>query len=256
VSAATDKAIAVLGESMQGCERIACDLGSVSEDRTPYLNQQIEGKPIWSIVFRTPDNAVPGAPAPSQWRIEVLLDAQSGSLRRVVGWKCDGNGKFETPDGAKFCEMSAHDMEQELTRDNFEKWNSFADRAPHTSLGDAILATRSSFGISPTDGCCFWAVCVDVSVGSRGRDLGKMWNIESYGKKDPIGEPNFPPGHRQRKIAKDPYVGMLRHIVDDSSGKWKSASSAPNCMNVDFDHADAKRKENPTSGAAPGRGLK
>jgi hypothetical protein len=203
-----------LGVQDEGSGNVTATVAILTHDDTPFLWDKVEGKMVWTVTFKPWSLDLkcswPWARRnPYVRAVDVLLDAQSGSLIRIVTPWPDEEPDMPPP-------APRESAEEDMRQCGQERYDAFASEAPNVSFLEAIgsfcqaryedalvarqitghCVLRSSPGYAPR---LVWIVTV----------RGVPWR----GKK-PIPAP-------------EECIYQYRDLTDAATGKWFMSTNVP-----------------------------
>lgn len=197
--------------------RGTADLRVWSDDQTPCLAAQLNGKSAW-VVRSTPASITLNPTTGVQTRelvFNVAMLAETGQLIRLwTDWP-EGEPPVWPPCSAK---VAAERMAQS----GGEVWRGLISPKPRLNFVQVLqgeMASRSGAQIAKQ--FIAYAVSLDTTIGVSNRAI---WSIEERGLPP---RPIFgPPGMRRVK-AEPNATNHQRHIVFDETGTWWSSTTTP-----------------------------
>jgi len=183
----------------------------IEEDKTPFLNDQIEGKEVWKITFKNvliePKIKYPELEPISIIKdFEVFLDPKSGKLLKIFS-------KYEGDDPYMFPEPSAESATVALGSGG-EVHFGFPDEPPQVSFIDAYLAAAGCAPFAAKEVIATYIMLKSLTVSLR-----PVWNITCRG---------IPPVIVSSMSEQSP-VTRARCVVDANTGKWLFMTNSPHC---------------------------
>ena len=193
--------------------KVTAKLVTLKEDNTPFLKNEIVGRPIWHVVIADWKLQLKSAPLESQdayTRIfDVFVDSKNGRLLKLSSRWPAGVAAIEPQPPADFAEERMKEAGQ-------EKYHAFPKTEPHINFLQALdVVFRDGVG-NPL--VAKQIVAHYVVRSSMGRKPQSVWAVTLRG---------IPP-------LKTAYPGVpidarnhIRNIVDARTGKWLSAGTSP-----------------------------
>jgi hypothetical protein len=203
--------------------RLSAELVTLAEDNTPFLHDQIVGRPIWHVVIADwklqLKSAPPGEEDQYSRVFDVFIDPTNGHLLKASSRWPEG-----VPPIAP--EPSAKSAEEQMPRSGLEKYLAFPDALPRVDLLRALDVVQNNVA------CPFLAKQIVAHYVMQTQMRGKpraVWAITLRGI-PPVKSP--PPG-----VSVDA-LNHIRSIIDGETGKFLGAGTCPQ----------------PETGAPPGTG--
>ena len=131
---AVDRAIKLLGAPRELASTAEAELVILETDDTPFLHEQVVGRPIWEIVipkWKLKLKSAKGVEDAFERTFDVLLDPENGNVLRVASrWPQGVAG--EPPD------LPAQSAEDQMWGTSKEKYDSFPDEEPRITFAQAL----------------------------------------------------------------------------------------------------------------------
>ena len=206
---------------------ITAQLVTVAEDDTPFLSQQIAGRPLWQVVINKwrlhLDSAIPGFEDRYERTFDVLVDPVNGNILKITSDWPEGIPRMAP-------EPSAWAAEEKMGRSGLEKYHSFPDAKPLISFLEALNVLQREGVGSPL---VAKQIIGHYVVQSRmAREPKPVWAITLRGIEMPWhgGPRGTPPTVLTR----------MRNIVHAETGEWLSASNQPALGSVHVDDRSSR----------------
>ncbi len=209
---AVDRAIKLLGAPRKLASTAEAELVILETDDTPFLHEQVVGRPLWEVVipkWKLKFKSAKGVEDAFERTFDVLVDPENGNVLRVASrWPQGVAG--EPPD------LPAQSAEDQMWATSKEKYHSFPDEAPRISFAQALEVVYGQGVGNPLVAKRITGRYVVLS-GSRG-EPSPVWAITLEGVH--IASPGFL-GLRPRPSKR------IRNNVDARTGEWLGASNFP-----------------------------
>lgn len=125
---------AILGRGFDGAVKVGCELAILTNDQTPYLADQINGKPVWAVHLKdwpVPWSSSPGSRGGATLELTVYVNAESWQLIRLeTPWREGATPRLVDP--------PRHRAEQQMWSHGHEVYHGFADPRAAVSFADAL----------------------------------------------------------------------------------------------------------------------
>jgi hypothetical protein len=207
------KAREIVGLPERSPARLSAELVTLAEDNTPFLRDQIVGRPIWHVVIAgwklELKSARPGEEDQYSRAFDLLIDPANGRLLKASSRWPEG-----VPPIAP--EPSAQSAEEQMPRSGLEMYLGFPDAPPRVDLLRALDIVQQK-----GEGDPFLAKQIVAHYVVQTRMGGKaraVWAITLRGI-GPIKPP--PPG-----VSEDA-LNHVRNIIDGETGKFLGAGTCP-----------------------------
>ncbi len=205
----------ILGGQKAGRQPVDAELTVLGKDDTPFLSDQIVGRPLWKVTV--PDwspklqSSPPGAGEPVGRTLDILLDPIDGKLLGIETRSAEN-------DPRSFRSFNAEEEERDLLGSGDQRYHGFPVNPPSLSFSDALEALERG-GAEPLGAKQIAAVWVVWSGGSVGPK--PMWVITL---RSVVPSPfTFPEPEAAA-------ASQFRYIVDPDLNKlirWGSISAPP-----------------------------
>jgi len=193
--------------------RLSAELVTLAEDNTPFLHDQIVGRPIWRVVIADWKLELKSAPPDEQDQysrlFDVFIDPKNAHLLKVISrW----------PEGVPVIapEPSPGSAEDQMSRSDSERYVGFPDAPPRVDLLRALDILRKDGVAEPL--LAKQIVAHYVLRSTMGRKARAVWAITLRGI-PPIKPP--PPA-----VSIDA-LNHIRAIFDAETGEWLCATTTP-----------------------------
>jgi hypothetical protein len=186
---------------------------TLTNDKTPFLHHEVEGRPLWKVEIRRWRLHLPSAPPRTKDQFsrtfDVLLDPITGNVLSITSqWP-----RHVPPIAPRPSAASAQDK---MRRSGDEVYHAFAPAAPAISFTQALDAIlRQGYGDVLV---ARQFVAHNVIQSRLGATPRPVWAITLRGI--PPIRAAFPGVHVDAR-------NHLRHIVDSETGEWICAGTSP-----------------------------
>ncbi len=212
---AVDRAIKILGAPRELASTAEAELVILETDNTPFLHEQVVGRPLWEIVipkWKLKFKSAKGVEDAFERTFDVLLDPENGNILRVASrWPQGVAGEPQ--------DIPAHIAEEEMGWMS-DEYLSFPDEEPRITFAQALEVVHGPGVGNPLVAKRITGRYV-VQSATRGGP-SPVWAITLEGIKRQVPSP---PGSRPRSIS------CIRNIVDARTGEWLGASNIPRPIN-------------------------
>jgi hypothetical protein len=214
---------------------LTAKLVTLSEDDTPFLNDEIVGRPIWHVVIADWKLQLKSAPPDAEdtyaRTFDVLLDPRDGKLLKILSRWPKGVPPIAPQPPADSAEVQMHNA-------GLEKYHGFPEAKPTLSFLVALDVVYKDGGLgNPLVSKQILAHYVVRSA--MGREPKAVWAITLR------GFPAFEASHPGVPIDARNHA---RHIVDAKTGKWICAGTSPQPVEPAKTEADDKREQTGQTG--------
>lgn len=187
-------------------------LVALQHENTPYLNQELIGRPLWHVVLQNWSAEVKSTPSwlkdPYRRTLDIFLDPRTGQIVKIKSRWPEGEPPMAD-------ELSAGEAVEEMRRAGNEIYHGFPTTTPRVTFLDALDSMQRE------SGTCALAARQIVGryvVWSRmGRKPKTVWAITVRG----VPPRKAPPGAPQEPIY------QYREIVDAETGNVLCGSNIP-----------------------------
>lgn len=208
---AVDRAIKILGAPRELASTAEAELVILETDDTPFLHEQVVGRPLWEIVipkWKLKFKSAKGAEDAFERTFDVLVDPENGNVLRVASrWP---QGVAGEP-----LDIPAQSAEDQMGRRS-EKYHGFPAEAPRITFAQALEVVYGPGVGNPLVAKRITGRYVVQSAPRGGPS--PVWAITLEGIKRQVPSP---PGSRPRSISR------IRNIVDARTGEWLRATTIP-----------------------------
>jgi len=210
---AVGRAREIVGLPEKAPPRFSAELTTLAEDNTPFLHDQIAGRPIWHVVITDWKLQLKSAPAdeedPYSRVFDVFIDPTDGKLLKAVSRWPDG-----VPPIAP--EPSAQSAEEQIPRSDQERYHGFPDAPPRIDLLHALDLAQRDTVAQPL--LAKQIVVHYVLRSKMGGNPRAVWAITVRGIPPlPSSHPDVPVDARNH----------IRTIIDADTGKCLGSSTTP-----------------------------
>jgi len=206
----TLKILGVSESEQTGELGITAKLVSLKSDNTPFLTEQIVGRPVWQVVIRRWKLEVNSAPPNCEDKykrtFDVFVGAETGRLLKIVSRWPEGAARIPPEPGA-------HTYADQMQQYGEEKYHAFPEDDPKIDFLHALDALRDSALVAEQ------IVAQYVVWSEMGRDHKPVWAITLRRTEAifPGSYPGVPVDARNH----------FRYIVDAADGKRLCGSTTP-----------------------------
>ena len=232
------RVIEVVGVPAHLAQRASAELVTLTDDNTPFLSEQIVGRPLWQVVINNWKVELPSAASGFEdsfdRTFDVLVDAANGQILKIASRWPEGVPEISP-------EPPAWSAEDQMQRTGFEKYHGFPQDDPSLTFLEALdVVFREGVG-SPFSAKQITAHYVVRS--HMRREPKPVWAITLRGIPPLVAAfPGVPEDARNH----------LRNIVDASTGEWISADTSPQPISSAASPLLPPHSTQPTSRPRPG----
>lgn len=210
------KAREIIGVSERDIPNVTAKLVTLAEheDKTPFLHDQIIGRPIWQIVITKWKLRLPSAASDEkdlyERTFDIFVDPKNGHLLKILSRWPKGVPQIAP-------RPPADSAEEQLKNAGLEKYHRFPERKPTINFIEALdVVLKKGFG-SPLYSKQILAHYVVRS--EMRREPRRVWAITLHGIPpfEAMGGPGVPEDARNH----------MRNIVDAETGKWLCGHTSP-----------------------------
>ena len=196
------------------------NLVTLAEDNTPFLSEQIIGRPLWQVVIQKwrlhLDSAIPGFEDRYERTFDVLVDPINGNILKIASRWPEGIPQMAP-------EPPAWSAQEQMGRSGLEKYHSFPqERAAITFLKALDIVLSEGVGSPLVAKQILGQYVVQSKMQGEPRPV---WAITLRGIRILRSPPPPPPGAARSERL---YVlNRMRNIVHAQTGQWLSAGISP-----------------------------
>ena len=232
---AVDRAIKLLGAPRELASTAEAELVILETDDTPFLHEQVVGRPIWEIVipkWKLKFKSAKGAEDAFERTFDVLVDPENGNVLRVASrWPQGVAGEPQ--------DLPRQSAEDQMWGTSNEKYDSFPDEAPRITFARALEVVHGPGVGNPLVAKRITGRYVVQSIAPKGPS--PVWAITLEGIHRLA--PSF-------SRSRPRFISRIRNIVDARTGEWLGASNRP--RPITDDKAPSPPRQPPGNDPPPG----
>ncbi len=207
------KAREIVGLPGRSPARFTAELVTLTEDNTPFLHDQITGRPIWHVVISDwkleLKSAAPAQEDPFSRTFDVFVDPTDGKLLKAAS-RWPENVPPVAP------QPSARSAEEQMPRSDEERYHGFPDPPPRIDLMHALDIVHKDGSFSPY--LAKQIIAHYVMQSTHGGKPRAVWAITLWGIPPfPSGYPGVPVDARNH----------IRTVLDAETGRCLFSSTTP-----------------------------
>lgn len=214
--------------------KMTSKLVTLSDDDTPFLHDQIVGRPIWQLVIVDWKLELKSAAADAEdacaRTFDIFLDPRDGRLLKILSRWPKG-----VPPIAP--QPPADSAEVQMNSAGLEKYHGFPKEKPRVSFLEALDVVYKDGGLgNPLVASTKQIRAHYVVRSAMGREPKAVWAITLRG---------FPPFEASYPGVPVDARNHARHIVDAKTGEWICAGTSPQPVETVKPAAEDKKSQQP-----------